>query len=54
MEWFPYWPDGRYDIVTDALEPKATGGYLEAPTAPGLGVELNMDYLAGCASVEVA
>jgi galactonate dehydratase len=45
LEWFPYWPDGRYDIVTEAYERKAANGRLEAPTAPGLGIELNEDYL---------
>jgi hypothetical protein len=41
MEWFPYWADGRYDNVTEAYEQKARAGRLEAPTAPGLGIELN-------------
>lgn len=45
MEWFPYWLDGRYDIVTDAYERKVVGGRLAAPTAPGLGIELDLDYL---------
>ena len=45
MEWFPYWSDGRFNIVEEALEKKTVAGHLEAPTAPGLGVTLNMDYL---------
>ncbi|HRY26468.1 MAG: mandelate racemase/muconate lactonizing enzyme family protein [Geminicoccaceae bacterium] len=53
MEWFPYWPDGRYDIVTEAYETKMQRGRLAAPTAPGLGVELNDGYLARCDKVEI-
>ena len=45
LEWFPYWPDGRNDIVTEAYETKARDGRLQAPTAPGLGIELNEAYL---------
>jgi galactonate dehydratase len=53
MEWFPYWADGRYDIVTEAYERLARGGRLAAPTAPGLGIELNDDYLARFESVAI-
>ncbi|WP_191058402.1 mandelate racemase/muconate lactonizing enzyme family protein [Geminicoccus harenae] len=45
LEWFPYWPDGRYDIVAEPYERKARNGRLAAPTAPGLGIELNEAYL---------
>ncbi len=47
LEMFPYWPDGRYEIVDAPYERKIRGGRLPAPTKPGLGIELNMDYLAG-------
>jgi galactonate dehydratase len=53
MEWFPYWSDGRYDIVTEAYERKTGNGRLAAPTAPGLGVELNDDYLQKCQTLVV-
>ena len=41
LEVFPYRPDIHYDIVTDAFERKIKNGKIEAPTLPGLGVELN-------------
>lgn len=53
MEWFPYWRDGRYAIVEEAYEGKARGGWLEAPTAPGLGVTLNEEYLARFERIEI-
>ncbi|WGF87813.1 mandelate racemase/muconate lactonizing enzyme family protein [Marinivivus vitaminiproducens] len=53
LEWFPYWPDGRYDIVQEAYERKASHGRLPAPTAPGLGIELNDDYLGRYPRIEV-
>jgi galactonate dehydratase len=53
MEWFPYWPDGRYDIVTGAYEMKTKNGRLAAPIAPGLGIELNDDYLQRCSKLVV-
>lgn len=45
QEWFPYWQDDRYDIVTEALEPQARGSFFEIPDKPGLGIELNDEYL---------
>jgi galactonate dehydratase len=53
MEWFPYWPDGRYDIVAEALEPRQKGGRLRVPDTPGLGVVLNDDYLARFDKLEI-
>ncbi len=53
LEWFPYWPDGRYDIVTEPYEKKMKNGRLAVPTAPGLGIELNEAYLDRFAKVEV-
>ena len=41
QEVFPYRPDIHYDIVTDALERHIKNSWLEVPTVPGIGVELN-------------
>ncbi|WP_191058403.1 mandelate racemase/muconate lactonizing enzyme family protein [Geminicoccus harenae] len=46
MEWFPYWTDERYAIVTDALEHRQRNSRYRIPERPGLGIELNDDYLA--------
>uniref|UniRef100_UPI003F5DC1B6 enolase C-terminal domain-like protein n=1 Tax=Erwinia sp. V71 TaxID=3369424 RepID=UPI003F5DC1B6 len=47
QEWFPYWQDERYNIVQQALEPTARNGHFEVrDLQPGLGVELNKDYLS--------
>jgi L-alanine-DL-glutamate epimerase-like enolase superfamily enzyme len=54
MEWFPYWPDGRYAIVTEPYEAKVTAGRLAAPSGPGLGIELNLDYLDRFARLEAS
>ena len=52
-ELFPYFKDGRYDIVTDALEGRVRNGRLQVPDDPGLGVTLNEDYLYRFDSVEI-
>ncbi|MBI4830641.1 MAG: mandelate racemase/muconate lactonizing enzyme family protein [Candidatus Lindowbacteria bacterium] len=41
QEWFPYFSDEHYSLVTKPLEKKAVNGYFEIPDTPGLGVELN-------------
>jgi len=41
QEWFPYHVDERYELVTEALEHQAVGGYYAITDKPGLGVELN-------------
>ena len=47
QEWFPYWQDERYRILTDPLEPKARDGhFFIEEMKPGLGVELDKDYLS--------
>mgnify|MGYP003366534667 CR=1 FL=1 len=47
QEWFPYWQDERYRILTDPLEPKARDGHFVIDEMkPGLGVELDKDYLS--------
>jgi galactonate dehydratase len=54
MEWFPYWADRRYDIVTEPLEPQQKDGRYRIPDKPGLGVELNDAYLAQFDSLVVS
>ncbi|MCB2055832.1 MAG: mandelate racemase/muconate lactonizing enzyme family protein [Geminicoccaceae bacterium] len=53
QEWFPYWPDGRYDIVEEHYEHTQKDGRFAAPTRPGLGVTLNDDYLARFEKIEI-
>jgi galactonate dehydratase len=45
QEWFPYWTDERYDIVTEPLERRRHAPVVTIPDRPGLGVELNDDFL---------
>ncbi len=45
QEIFPFQGNEHYAIVTDPLEKKVKNGYLDVPTTPGLGVELNHDYV---------
>lgn len=45
QEMFPYWDDGRFNIVEEPLEQRIRHGRLERGTAPGLGVTLNHDFL---------
>jgi galactonate dehydratase len=54
QEWFPYFSDEHYGLVTDALERKAVDGYIEIPDTPGLGVELSEEVIKGhdCIVVE--
>ena len=53
QEWFS-WDDDRANIVTDPLEPKVKNSYLETPNLPGLGIELNDDYLSRFDCIEVS
>ncbi len=41
QEWFPYRTDGTYELVEEALEPKAEDSTYTLPDTPGLGVTLN-------------
>lgn len=50
QEIFPYFADGRQDVVTDAYERRVERGYMALPKGPGLGIEINRDYLGGHAS----
>lgn len=53
QELFPYRPAEHYEVVTEPLERQVVDGYLTIPDKPGLGVELNDDFLAGQAKVVV-
>jgi galactonate dehydratase len=50
QEIFPYFADGRQEAVTAAYERRLVDGYLGLPDGPGLGIEINHDYLKGHAS----
>ena len=54
QEWFPYFLEDHYGLVTDAFEPQAVDGYFEIPDTPGLGVELSDAVITGhdCMVVE--
>jgi len=46
---FPLWPeDDRLDLVDAPYERQVVAGHAPLPTGPGLGVELNDDYLKLC------
>ncbi|RVT98844.1 mandelate racemase/muconate lactonizing enzyme family protein [Rhodovarius crocodyli] len=46
QEIFPVWPeDDRLDLVDAPYEKQVRNGRMPLPSRPGLGVELNMDYL---------
>lgn len=53
QEWFPYWRDDRLNIVTEPLEPQAKNSYLDIPNKPGLGIELNDDYLKNFMCIDI-
>jgi galactonate dehydratase len=53
QEWFPRWSDDRFSIVTEPFEPQTRAGRFNVPDRPGLGVELNEDYLARFDKIEV-
>ncbi len=46
QEIFPYRSGDSVDLVTNPLEKRVQGGYLEVPSDPGLGVELNEEVLS--------
>lgn len=49
QEVFPVWPeDDRLALVDDPYERRIQGGQIALPDRPGLGVELNADYLTHC------
>jgi galactonate dehydratase len=45
QETFPYHTDQMLSIVTDPFERKIKKGWLDVPTAPGLGVDLNHEII---------
>jgi len=45
QEWFPYFSEEHYALVTKPMEPQAQDGFFTIPDTPGLGVELNEDIL---------
>jgi galactonate dehydratase len=45
QEMFPYWDDGRFNIVEEPLEHRIRAGRLARDSRPGLGVTLNHDFL---------
>lgn len=54
QEVFPFFTDGRYDIVTDAYETSIENGSIKPRDLPGLGVSLNDEFLNRFESIEVA
>ncbi len=53
QEIFPTASIGKYEMVNRAFEQEVVGGYVTPPSEPGLGIELNMDFMKGqeCVSV---
>lgn len=45
QEIFPYFDDGRQNVVHEPFEQKIIDGHLALPEAPGLGVTLNRAFL---------
>ncbi|RJP67103.1 MAG: galactonate dehydratase [Candidatus Abyssobacteria bacterium SURF_17] len=45
QEWFPYFNDEHYALVTNAFEKKAVNGFFEIPDTPGLGIELSEETI---------
>ncbi len=52
QEWCPSWSDERFSIVTEAFETQTRDGHFTVPDRPGLGIELNDDYLARFDKIE--
>jgi galactonate dehydratase len=53
QEVFPVWPeDDRLEMVDAPFERQIRDGQLALPARPGLGVDLNMDYLRRCERME--
>jgi galactonate dehydratase len=53
QEWFPYRTDGTYELVEEALEPKAKDSTYTLPDTPGLGVTLNEEVVSKYLAVHV-
>jgi galactonate dehydratase len=53
QEVFPVWPeDDRLEMVDAPFERQIRDGQLALPARPGLGLDLNMDYLRRCERME--
>ena len=46
QELFPYREDANYALVVEAYERKVVDSHLALPTAPGLGIELNLEVVS--------
>ena len=46
QEFFPFRDPSFYELVTDAYDTKAVDSYIDLPSKPGLGVELNDEVMA--------
>lgn len=46
QEVFPFFKDGRYEIVNEPYETEIKDGVIDVRTTPGLGVTLNEDFLS--------
>jgi galactonate dehydratase len=46
QEFFPYRTPDFYRLVKEDYDTKAVNGYIDVPSAPGLGVELDEDVMA--------
>jgi galactonate dehydratase len=53
QEWFPYRTDGTYELVEEALEPKAEDSTYTLLDTPGLGVTLNEEVVSKYLAVHV-
>ena len=53
QEFFPYRSPDFYRLVHEDFDTKAVDGYLDVPTAPGLGVVVNDEVLAQYDSVRI-
>lgn len=46
QEVFPFFPDGRYNIVENPYETEIEGGVIKVRDLPGIGVTLNEDFMS--------
>jgi len=46
QEFFPFRNPDFYELVTDAYDTKAVNSFIDLPTKPGLGIELNEEVMA--------
>ena len=53
QEWYPYDKTGHDAIVRESYQKYYKNGWLDVPALPGLGLELNEDYLKQFTCIEV-